>query len=169
MSAPRTPAPAGQIANVSAALLVSSAPEDPDAVRETARSLARLFEDVVIVSADASLDAFGRRLEGHAEGDLAAALDAAREESVLLVIPANDAPAVGPNLLLGMIAWPESVCVVPWVEGRVRPACALVRREAARAAAKEVVLPNRAPLDVLMTRLEGDKIEGDDLSALLES
>ena len=80
MDSRSTVSPAGQLANVSAALIAASTTSTSDATEEHARLLARLFEDLVVVGADVA--GLGRKVvsttgEHGFEAALIAALEAA--------------------------------------------------------------------------------------------
>lgn len=167
MSALHERTPAGQLANVSAVLIVRTASSATEEVRDTACLLARLFEDVVIIGGDASLREWGRRVVSGEAHEIAAGLDAAREERVLVVMVGEDHGFTSAELLLGLTAWPEHECVAPCEGGRVNPSCALLQRNAALRVVREEALPEVAPLDALMGRLGAGAIEGDDRAALL--
>lgn len=140
----------GQLANVSAVLVASEAAREEPGLRATAQLLARLFDDLSITE------------------DVTSGLEGAREERVLVVCAGEDPEAVPAELLLGLSAWPEHDCVAPMAAGRLTPACALLRREAALASAREAALPESSPLETLVARLDTSAIEGDDLAALLD-
>ena len=161
MTAAQSPEPEGQLANVSVVLVVSA---PTPVARENARLLARLFEDVVIVSGETSLGEFGRVVDPASGGSVAAGLEAAREDRVLVVMSSDAVPA---ELVLGLTAWPEYECVAPVRDGRVEPGCALVQRKAALESLDAQALSQAVPLDALMKRLEASAIEGQDLAALL--
>jgi molybdopterin-guanine dinucleotide biosynthesis protein A len=166
--------PVGQLANVSAALIVPGG-ERANAqlalVAERSKLLERLFEDVVfVVDADLPFDASGRVIErdpgeGSALSDLVCALAAAREERVLVL--AADFAGVTPDLLLGLTAWPEHLCVAPRMGGAIQPLCALYRREAALHAARKGLEAGESSLTAFLAQLDCGILEGNDLAALI--
>jgi hypothetical protein len=162
MIAVRIPAPDGQLANVSVVLVA----KEQSGFRETAHVIARLFDDVVIVSSDASLEEFGQVVDPGPRCAITVGLETALEERVLVVVPADEGARIPAELLLGLTAWPEHECVAPVHDGRVDPSCALVGRKAALESLSEP-LPATSPLHALMGRLDSSAIEGDDLAALL--
>src|SRR5690606_20109044 len=134
----------GRIANVSAAVLVGGASRRMGRDKahlplggvalatRTARLPAAHFEDVLLVGRAPPADAPGRRVPDPdgppcALRGLVGALTAARGERVLVV--ATDLPLLGPELLLALVAWPEADVVLPRVDGRMEPLCALWARE----------------------------------------
>jgi molybdopterin-guanine dinucleotide biosynthesis protein A len=104
------------------------------------RLLARLFEEVLVVGGAAPE---GLRVRAVPDPDgpacalrgLVGALEAARSARVLVV--AVDMPLLTPDLLLALVAWPEADAVVPQTDDGIHPLCALYRRDAVLAAARE--------------------------------
>jgi molybdopterin-guanine dinucleotide biosynthesis protein A len=134
-----------------------------------ARCLASLCEDVVLVGGNPPADAPGRRApdgEGPrcALRGVVAALEAARAERVLVL--ATDLPFITPDLLLGLIAWPEADAVVPRTPDGIHPLCALYRRETALAAARRNLAAERLALSALLGAIDVRFLEGGDLRAL---
>jgi molybdopterin-guanine dinucleotide biosynthesis protein A len=110
----------------------------PAATRITSL-LAGLFGEVLIAGGDPPESAVGRRVADQGEPQcalrgLVTALTAATRERVLVV--ATDLPLVTADLLLALVAWPEADAVVPSVNGRLQPLCALYRREPVLAVAR---------------------------------
>jgi len=159
-----------RLANVSIALIVASRGEgDDETITNHVRALARLFEDVLVLGVDLDLPEIRRvaRQSGPTGlGDLIAALDAAREDRVLVVDHALD--AVTPALLLGLIAWPEQPCVIPRIANRLEPLCAVYRRSDALVAACEAQARG-IDLHAFVAQLECGVLEGADLDPLLEA
>lgn len=174
-------ADASRIASLSAALLLGGASArmgrdkaqlavggEPAATR-LAKLLAGAFEDVLLVGGTPPAGAPGRRVPD-AEGPrcalrgLASALAAAREERVLVL--ATDLMAMTPDVLLGLVAYPEAEAVVPRAGGFAQPLCALYRRAPALAAARHCLARETLALTALLARLEVRWLEGDDLAAL---
>jgi molybdopterin-guanine dinucleotide biosynthesis protein A len=170
-----------RIANVSAALLLGGAStrmgrdkaqlvvgSEPAATR-LAKLLASLFEDVLLVGGDPPADAPGRRVADIAGPrcalrGVASALAAAREPRVLVL--ATDLMAITPDVLLGIVAFPEAEAVVPRAHGFAQPLCALYQRDAALAEARLCLERETLALSALLARLELRWLEGDDLAAL---
>jgi molybdopterin-guanine dinucleotide biosynthesis protein A len=172
---------ASRIANVSAALLLGGASTrmgtdkallrvgGVPAATQLARLLADRFADVLLVGGAPPAEAPGRRVSDApgprcALRGLASALAAAREPRVLVL--ATDLMAMTPDVLLGLVAFPEAEAVVPRAAGFAQPLCALYRREPALAAARECLASGTLALAALLARLEVHWLEGDDLAAL---
>jgi molybdopterin-guanine dinucleotide biosynthesis protein A len=170
-----------RFADVSAALLLGGASSrmgrdkariERDGVAlatRTARLLADHFEDVLLVGGEPPADAPGRRLpdpEGprSALRGLVGALAAARGSRVLVV--ATDLPLLGPELLLALVAWPEADVVLPRLDGRFEPLCALWSREAALREARARLAAGRLALHELVAALRHEALEGPDLRAV---
>src|SRR5690606_22223499 len=95
---------------------------------------------------------------------LVGALTAARGERVLVV--ATDLPLLGPELLLALVAWPEADVVLPRVDGRMEPLCALWARERVLPLARAQLAAGRLALHELVAALSASWLEGDDLRAV---
>jgi molybdopterin-guanine dinucleotide biosynthesis protein A len=171
----------GRIANVSAAVLIGGASTrmgDDKAQRAFAgvpaatrvsRLLASLFGDVLLVGSAPPPDAVGRRVEDGAGERCAlrgieAALAAARAERVLVV--ATDLVLLTPELVLGLIAWPEADVVMPRIDGMIEPLCALWRRTPVLERARAQLAAERFALHALVAQLDARFVEGGDLRAL---
>jgi len=171
----------GRLANVSAALLLGgeSSRMGRDKARleragvalatRTARLLADHFEDVLLVGGAPPAEAPGRRIadpEGPrcALRGLVGALAAARSERVLVV--ATDLPLLEPELVLALVAWPEADVVLPRVDGRFEPLCALWAREAALREARARLAAGRLALHELVGALRFEVLAGEDLGAV---
>ncbi len=131
--------------------------------------LADLFEDVLLVGGDPPAEAPGRRVpdpEGPACGlrGLVAALSHARAERVLVL--ATDLPLVTPELLLGLVAWPEADAVVPRPREGSQPLCALYRREAVLPVARARLATGALELRGLLGALATSWLEPADLAPL---
>lgn len=163
-----TESPAGQLANVSAALIAASPTSTSDATEEQARLLARLFEDLVLVGADVSdlgrkvVPTTGERGFGAA---FIAALEAAREDRVLVLDAGG--PPVSAKLVLGMTAWPEHECVAPGDTGVVNPRCFIVKREAALAKAHAKDFLGSTGFDEVVAGFDCSFIDESDLAQLM--
>jgi molybdopterin-guanine dinucleotide biosynthesis protein A len=172
---------ASRIANVSAALLLGGASSRMGADKallsvagvaaatHLARLLAQLFAEVLLVGGTPPAEAPGRRVPDVpgppcALRGLVSALAAAREPRVLVL--ATDLMAVTPDLLLGLVAFPEADAVVPRAGGFAQPLCALYRREPALSAARACLAEGRLALAALFDRFEPRWLEGEDLAAL---
>jgi molybdopterin-guanine dinucleotide biosynthesis protein A len=170
----------GRLLNVAGAVLLGGASsrmgEDKGrrlfagvaAATRASRLLATLCEDVLLVGGDPPADAVGRRIaDGEGPGcalrGLFAALAGARAERVLVV--ASDLPLLAPELLLGLVAWPDADVVLPRRAGRVEPLCALWRRERALARGRAQLAAGRLALHELVAALDARFVEGDDLRA----
>jgi len=165
-----------RLANVSAALLLESdservAPDRRDLMAEQRlEELALFFEDIIVVGAPeeiASLSRSEHSVEaphGKSLAGIAAALEAAREDRVLLL--AGDESRVSVELLLALTAWPEHDIVAPRTEGEVWPYCAVYRKQAVLLKAVELLEAGNTSVEVLFASLDCGFIEGDDLSAL---
>jgi molybdopterin-guanine dinucleotide biosynthesis protein A len=133
-----------RIANVSGAVLLGGASSrmgrDKAALEvgglsgagRAARLLGGLFAEVLLVGGEAPADAEGRRVpdvDGArcALRGLVGALEAASTERVLVL--ATDLPLMTPDVLLALIAWPDSPAVVPRTETGAQPLCALYEVE----------------------------------------
>lgn len=170
----------GRIANITGAVLIGGFSlrmgrdkarleigGEPLATR-TARLLAELFEDVVLVGGDPPPGAPGRRVadpEGPACAlrGLVGALAAARAPRVLVV--ATDLPLLTPELLLALVAWPEADVVLPRAGGRFEPLCALWSREAL-GPARARLADGRLALHELVGALDAVALEGEDLRSV---
>ena len=96
--------------------------------------LSRLFEEVLLVGGSPPEDAPGRRVPDPdaprcALRGLVAALESSTCERVLVV--ATDLPLLTADLLLALVAWPESDAVVPRSRDAAHPLCAVYRRSVA--------------------------------------
>lgn len=162
---------AGQLANVSAVLVLPAGASDLD--EPLLGLLTRLFEDTQALGDAAQCERLGAKRvvlrvdskESHAGevDDFVRALESAREERVLLVRPGQ---AVTADLMLGLTAWPEHECVAPRGPDRDVATCALYQRAPALAAAREELVGEQPSLAGVVGRLDCDFLEGDDLEAL---
>jgi molybdopterin-guanine dinucleotide biosynthesis protein A len=177
-SAPRAE---GRLANVSAALLLGGASRrmgrdkarlERDGVplaTRTARLLACLFEDVLLVGGAPPEDAPGRRVADPAGPacalrGLVGALAEARAERVLVV--ATDLPLLEPELPLALVAWPEADVVLPRTPSGLEPLCALWDRAAALPVAQAHLAAGRLALHELVGALRAETLAGEDLRAV---
>ncbi len=171
----------GLLANVSAALLIGGTSRRMGSDKtqlelagerlatRAARLLAEHFEEVLLVGGAASADAPGRRVpdvEGPrcALRGVVSALVAAEAERVLIV--AVDLPLLGPELLLTLVAWPEADVVLPCVEDRFEPLCAIWSRAAALPPARAALAAGRLAMHELVASLHVQRIETEDLRAV---
>ena len=172
--------PVGQLANVSAALIVPIGNHERILVQrmtESALLLQRLFEDVVLIGdmgvesgENETVGIVGRVLKrDHISqsklADLALALEAAREERMLVLAADSDFGTA--ELLLGLTAWPEHECVAPRIGGALRPLCALYQRDVTLGALRESLEREESDLSAFLNQLDCGVIEGDDLATLL--
>ncbi len=171
----------GRIANVSAAVLIGGASmrmgddkaqrafAGAPAATRASRLLASLFGEVLLVGSAPPPDAVGRRVDDGAGERCAlrgveAALAAARAERVLVV--ATDLVLLTPELVLGLVAWPEADVVMPRVDGMIEPLCALWRRAPVLDRARAQLAAERFALHALVAQLDARFVEGADLRAL---
>ena len=171
---------AGRIANVSGAVLIGGASTrmggdkasrrfagEPAATRAS-RLLASLFADVLLVGSDPPEGAVGR-VVGDGDGErcalrgVVAALAEAHAERVLVI--ATDLVLLGPELLLALVAWPAADVVLPRIDGKAEPLCALWRREPALGLARDQLVAGRFALHALIEKLDARYIEGEALAA----
>ncbi len=172
---------ADRIANVSGAVLLGGASqrmgsdkahllvEGRSVAARTAELLARLFADVVLVGGEPPDDAPGRRVADPdgpqcALRGLVGALESARAPRVLVV--ATDLPRLTPELLLGLVAWPEADVVAPHDGTRLQPLCALYRCEAVLPAARAQLDASRLALQALLEAVETRALAAEDLKVL---
>jgi molybdopterin-guanine dinucleotide biosynthesis protein A len=135
----------------------------------TARLLASLFDDVLLVGGDPPPDAPGRRVpdpEGPpcALRGLVGALAAARAGRVLVL--ATDLPRLGPELLLALVAWPEADVVLPRTVRGLEPLCAIWDRDAVLPRARAHLTAGRLALHELVSGGSVSTLEGGDLDAV---
>ena len=171
----------GRIANVGAAVLIGGASTrmgadkaqlpfaGAPAATRASRLLASLFGDVALVGAAPPGDAIGRSVddgtgERCALRGVAAALAAASTDRVLVV--ATDLVLLTPELVLGLVAWPEADVVLPRIDGLIEPLCALWRRAPVLERARTQLAAERFALHALVAQLDARFVEGDDLRAL---
>lgn len=138
-----------------------------------ATRIARLLEgfcaEVLLVGGTPPPDAPGRVVadpEGPSSAlrGLLGALTAAGTEKVLVL--ATDYLAVTPELLLGLLAFPEGAAVVPRNDKHRHPLCALYRRDPARAAAASAFAEGNFTLGCFLDALEPNWVEGAHLARL---
>lgn len=123
----------------------------------TARLLARLFEETLLVGGAPEAAAPGRRVVDPAGPScalrgLVAALDASEAERVLVV--ATDLPCLTADLLLALTAWPEADAVVPTDVRGDHPLCAIYRRERCLATARARLESGQLALSDLLHGVE---------------
>ena len=128
-----------------------------------------LFAEVLLVGGEPPADAPGRRVpdvDGPrcALRGVVSALAFARAERVLLL--ATDLPLVTPELLLGLVAWPEGDAVLPRDARGPQPLCGVYRREPALAAARSRLAAERLALAGWLEELEVRVLPDDVLSSL---
>jgi molybdopterin-guanine dinucleotide biosynthesis protein A len=169
----------GRLAEVAGAVLVggASARMGSDKARlelggvalatRTARLLAGICGDVLLVGGDPPPDAPGRRVPDPdgprcALRGLVGALAAARAERVLVV--ATDLPLLTADLLLALIAFPPADVVLPRSAAGAEPLCALWRREPALAAARARLAAAELALHGLVAALDAGWLEGASLA-----
>ena len=166
----------GRFATVAAAVLASEeTPGGPadraerNAARDLglAQRLAGLFEDVMWVGAAAPDGAPVRRVEateGPGQlGSLASALCATAAERVLVL--SDGLPRPSSDLLLALVAWPESDVVAPRpVAGA--PLLGLYRRTSSLDCARRLLADGRRDPLELFDPLECELLEAEDLAIL---
>jgi len=173
------PGPAeGRLASVAAAVLLGGASERMGrdkaslavggvaAATRTARLLAGLFEDVLLVGGEAPPDAPGRRVPDGpgprcALRGLVSALEEARAPRVLVV--ATDLLLLSPDLVLALVAWPPAAAVVPRTPDGPHPLCALYDRGDVLPAARAQLQAGRLSLGALLAAVETSWLEGEAL------
>jgi molybdopterin-guanine dinucleotide biosynthesis protein A len=160
----------GRLANVAAALLLGGASQrmgrdkahvelaGEAAATRSARRLAAVFDDVLLVGGDPPPGAPGRRV-ADVDGPrcalrgLVSALAAARAERVLVL--ATDLPFASEALWLALVAWPEADVVAPRDAHGPQPLCAVYRREPVLARARaRLAAGSRLALRDLLAELE---------------
>jgi molybdopterin-guanine dinucleotide biosynthesis protein A len=172
----------GRFAGIAGALLLGGASErmgadkaaleiggEASALR-TARLLASLFEEVLLVGGAAPPGTPGRSVPDPpgprcALRGLVAALDAARAPRVLVV--ATDLPGLTADLLLALIALPEADAALPrGPSGRHEPLCALYRRESVLPLARARLAAGKLALHGLLDELPTTTLlQGAELAA----
>lgn len=144
---------ASRIANVTAAMLVGFGSAPPAPSTRSSASLVELvealFEDTLWVGDPGPAAARGRHApitSAHRSPlvGLAAALEAAEGERVI-VFATDDSPRVDAELLLALVAWPESAAVQVVESGSAVPVCAIYRRDDLLAAARHVLAHPDSP------------------------
>jgi molybdopterin-guanine dinucleotide biosynthesis protein A len=138
------------------------------AATRTARLLASLCQDVLLVGGEPPPDAPGRRVPDPAGPrcalrGLVGALASSRAPRVLVV--ATDLPLLSPELLLALVAWPEAEVVLPRRDEGLEPLCALWGREAVLPRARARLEGGRLALHELAAELDAAVLEGADLVA----
>lgn len=134
-----------------------------------ARRLSGLFEEVILAGGEPPEGVPGRRVPdppgppGPLRG-VVGALGAAKTERVLVL--AADLAMVGPEILLGLTAWPISDVVVPRTPPRIHYGCAIYRREPVLAAARALLDRGESSPRGLVDQLDAQFLEGDDLAVL---
>ncbi len=183
MSGERRPGE-GRLGNVSAALLLgglSSRMGSDKAyltlagmpfARRIAELLDRLYDEVLLVGGTPPPDAPGRPvpdMEDVADSPcalrgLVTALAESRAERVQVV--ATDLPLVTPDLLLALMAWPESQVVLPRDQQGVHPLCAVYQRESVLTVAQARLAAGNYKLQGLLAELDVSYLEDGDLAAV---
>jgi molybdopterin-guanine dinucleotide biosynthesis protein A len=137
------------------------------AATRTARLLASLFDEVLLVGGSAPAGAPGRAVPD-VEGprcalrgvvSALAASDAAR-----VLVAATDLPLLTADLVLGLVACPEAAAVVPRSADGAHPLCALYTRDAVLPLARARLASGRLALSELLAALETAWLEGPDLA-----
>lgn len=171
----------GRFAEIAGALLLGGASErmgsdkavlevaGEAAARRTARLLASLFEEVLLVGGEPTEGTPGRRVADPAGPrcalrGLVGALEAARAPRVLVV--ATDLPGLTADLLLALVALPEADVVVPRTSGGgLEPLCALYRRESVLPLARARLGAGELALHGLIGALAATTLAGGTLAA----
>jgi len=142
------------------------------AAEHIARLLASLVQDVAIVggSPPDAASAAGARFVADVAGPqsslrgLVSALVAVETEYVIVV--ATDLPFVTPDLLLALVAWPGADAVVPRDANGRHALCALYRREAVLAVARDRLERGELTLGALLDVIDTAYVEGEALRRL---
>lgn len=140
------------------------------AATRVARVLDDLFDEVLLVGGAPPADAPGRRIADPDDAPqcalrgLVAALAATRAPR--LVVVATDLPLVTPDLLLGLVSWPEAAAVAPRRDGFAQPLCAVYRVADALPVARTRLAAGTLALHGLLEALGASTLEGADLAAL---
>lgn len=140
------------------------------AATRLAHLLGALFDEVLLVGGTPPADAPGRRIPDPADAPrcalrgVVAALAAARAPRVVVV--ATDLPLMTPDLLLGLVSWPEVAAVAPRSGGYAQPLCAVYRVADALPLARARLAAGTLALHGLLDALGASYLEGDDLAAL---
>jgi molybdopterin-guanine dinucleotide biosynthesis protein A len=183
MSAQRAKAEA-TLATVSAAVLIGGASRrmggdksrlefgGAAAVVRTARTLSEIVGEVLVVGGEPPdvAELAGARCVADVAGPqcalrgLVSALAAARSECVLVL--ATDLPLVTPELLLGLVAWPEADAIVPRDANGLHALCALYRRDSVLEVARDRLARGELALQGLLTSIDTAFIEGAALERL---
>jgi molybdopterin-guanine dinucleotide biosynthesis protein A len=132
----------------------------------TARMLARLFAETLLVGGEPEPDAPGQRVPDRdgpacALRGLVGALDAATSERVVVV--ATDLPLLAEELLLALTAWPEDDIVVPSDDGGDHPLCAIYRRSVCLPIARAHLESGRLSLRELLGAVSTARVSLEDL------
>jgi molybdopterin-guanine dinucleotide biosynthesis protein A len=170
----------GRFSEIAGALLLGGASErmgsdkaaleiagEASALR-TARLLASLFEEVLLVGGEPPPGTPGRRVADPpgprcALRGLVGALAAARAPAVLVV--ATDLPGLTPDLLLALVALPEADVALPEGPRGLEPLCALYRRDAVLPRARARLASGELALQGLLAGLGLATLAGADLAA----
>lgn len=135
----------------------------------TARLLARLFEEILLVGGDPGSDAPGRYVADPsgprcALRGLVGALASATSPRVLVV--ATDLPYLSEDLLLALTAWPESGVVIPSDEDGAHPLCAIYQREICLPVARANLEAGRLSLRELFSSVDHCRVSLEDLGVM---
>lgn len=137
------------------------------AATRTARLLASLFDEVLLVGGSPPADAPGR-IVLDAEGPrcalrgLVSAL--AASSAARVVVAATDLPLLTADLVLALVAWPEAAAVVPRSADGAHPLCALYARDAVLPLARARLASGQLALSELLAALDTTWLEGPDLA-----
>jgi len=131
--------------------------------------LGTLFEDLLWVGLDAEPPFPGRRVADPPGAacplrGLVGALEAAREERVLLLAGRHGAPL--PDVVFALLAAPDADAIVPLTDGGAEPLCALYRREPVLARARARLTGGSLDLQALLDDLDVWPLEGAALLSL---
>lgn len=139
------------------------------AATRTARLLAGLFRDVLLVGGEPPPEAPGRRVPDSpgprcALRGLVGALEGSDAERV--VVLATDLPLLRAELLLALVAWSEGDAAVPRDAGGAHPLCAVYRRERVLPVARQRLERGELALSGLLEAVDTLYLEGADLVAV---
>ncbi len=163
----------GRIANVSGAVLPGAAGHGEEAPARIAKLLDTLLAEVLLVVAKPGEPGVAGRVVPDVASPpgpacplraLVSALEAACSDRGLVV--GCDVATVNAELLLALIAFPESDAVVPRDADGPRPLCGIYRRDTVLAVARRLLASGELDLQGLLATVKTTYLEGADLAAV---